>query len=349
MLAPVWAQPAATFTGVTDPFRQLDELLPTPNSYRTASGAPGHRYWQQQVDYAIDVTLDDQKQQIRGSQRVTYTNRSPDVLTYLWLQLDSNLYRPDSEAVLTATAPAMDRVPFSRLKSWLARETFDGGTHVTRVTDSAGEALDFTIVKTMMRIDLPHPLPSGSSFVFSVDWDYSINDARLIRGRTGYEYFPDDGNYLYEIAQWYPRLAPYTDAAGWQHKQYLGSGEFALEFGDYLVRITVPSDHIVAATGVLLNRNELLNDQQRARLKQAETSSEPVFIVTPEEAEAKESARAEETQTWIFQAEQVRDFAFASSRKFAWDAQLQRLGGNRVMAMSLYPKEGQPLWSKSIA
>ena len=276
-----------------DPFRQLDEILPTPNAYRTASGAPGHRYWQQQVDYAIDVRLEDATQRIVGLERITYTNRSPDTLTYLWLQLDPNLYRPDSDAVLTATAPEMSRVSFEQLQSWLARQTFDGGVNIAAVKDAQDRPLPYTVVKTMMRVDLPEPLAAGTTLEFSVAWDYRINDARLIRGRTGYEYFPDDGNYIYEMAQWFPRLAPYTDANGWQHKQFLGSGEFTLEFGDYLVRITVPADHVVGATGVLLNPAEVLQEAWRERLKQAETSGKPVFIVTPDEARARQSNKAD--------------------------------------------------------
>ncbi len=196
-----------------DPFRQLDTLLPTPNTYRTASGAPGHQYWQQQVDYTIDVTLDDQTQEIRGSERIKYSNHSPDTLTFLWLQLDANIYRPDADAVLTATAPELNRVSFERLQSWLARETFDGGVRIESVQDADAKALSHTVVKTMMRVDLPEPLVPGKSFVFSVQWHYRINNARLVRGRTGYEHFDEDGNNIYEIAQWFPRLAPYTDVA----------------------------------------------------------------------------------------------------------------------------------------
>ncbi len=346
LLRPLFAQQANNDVILSDPFRQLDELLPTPNVYRTASGAPGHQYWQQQVDYTIDVALDDATQQIRGSERITYLNRSPDTLTFLWLQLDPNIYRPDSDASLTATAPELDRVSFDQLQSWLARETFDGGMQISAVKDAAGQSLPHTVVKTMMRVDLPQPLAAGQVIVFSIDWSYRINNARLLHGRTGYESFPDDQNYIYEIAQWFPRLAPYTDSNGWQHKQYLGSGEFALEFGNYLVRITVPADHIVGATGVLLNPQEVLSDEQRRRWAAAETADRPVFIVTPEEARAKESVRASDQRTWIFRAEQVRDFAFASSRKFIWDAQRHQVEGNRVMAMSLYPKEAEPLWSK---
>ncbi len=329
-----------------DRFRQLEEILPTANVYRTASGAPGPQYWQQRADYVIDVELDDEKQRILGRERVTYFNRSPDPLSYLWLQLDPNIFTPDSDSALTRSAPDLSRMSFDTLRGLLLRETFDGGVKIAEVKDAAGAPLPHTVVKTMMRIDLPQPLAPGESFEFSVAWSYHINNAKLLWGRTGYEFFPDDGNYLYEIAQWYPRLVAYTDATGWQHKQFLGVGEFTLELGDFEVRITAPSDHLVAATGVLQNPQEALTDAQRERLKQAETAEKPVFIVTPDEAKANEKSKPSGKKTWVFKAENVRDFAFASSRKFIWDAQGHNVEGNRVMAMSFYPKEAEPLWSQ---
>lgn len=329
-----------------DKFRQLEEILPTPNTYRTASGAPGRGYWQQRANYVINVELDDAEQAIRGSETITYQNHSPDSLKYLWLQLDANIFAPNSDAALTATASSLGRASYNQLKSLLVRETFDGSVNINSVKDAANQPLKHTIVKTMMRVDLPAPLNSGESFTFSVDWDYRINNAKVIRARTGYEFFEEDGNYIYEMAQWFPRMVAYTDATGWQHKQFIGRGEFTLELGDYLVRITVPDDHIVGATGVLLNPDEVLTDDQRERLKQAETAKTPVFVVTPDEAKANEKTKPEGKKTWIFKADNVRDFAFASSRKFIWDAQLHDVEGNRVMAMSLFPKEGEPLWSK---
>lgn len=329
-----------------DRFRQLEEILPTPNIYRTASGAPGPQYWQQRADYVIDVELDDENQRIIGRETVTYYNHSPDTLTYLWLQLDGNLFTPDSDAALIRTAPNLDRLSFDALRSLLTRETFDGGVKIAEVLDAAGKALPYTVVKTMMRIDLPQPLKCGDSIQFSVAWSYRINDAKTLWGRTGYEYFPEDGNYIYEIAQWHPRMVAYTDATGWQHKQFLGRGEFTLELGDFLVRITVPDDHIVAATGELQNPEEVLAPVQRQRLAEAREADRPVFIVTPEEAKANEKSRSRGKKTWVFRAENVRDFAFASSRKFIWDAQGHDVEGNRVLAMSLYPNEAEPLWSK---
>jgi hypothetical protein len=345
----------------SDKFRQLEENLPTPTEYRTASGAPGHRYWQQRADYSIDAELDDAAQRITAKETVTYYNNSPDTLTYLWLQLDQNIFDKSSAANLTREAPVLaptpltgadaqeprsDRLSYTALDRLLVQETFKGGHHVTSVADAKGNALRHTVVGTMMRIDLTAPLASGQTVTFSVNWDYNINDARRLGGRSGFEYFPKDGNYIYEIAQWFPRMAAYNDVSGWQHKQFLGSGEFTLEFGNYRVRLTVPDDHVVAATGVLQNPNEVLTPQQRQRLKQAETAREPIFIVTPEEARAGETGKPRGKKTWVYAAENVRDFAFASSRKFIWDAQLHNVEGNRVMAMSLYPKEGEPLWSK---
>ena len=345
-----------------DPFRQLDELLPTPNDTRTASGAPGYRYWQQQVDYDIDVTLDDVNQRIEGSERITYRNNSPDALEYLWLQLDANIFAPDSRAALTSTNEGFDRFPYRSLERMLARQGFDGSVDLTRV-EAKGKALHYVVVDTMMRVDLPKPLEPGKSFKFDVDWNYSINESKRVGGRTGFERF-DDGNVIYEIAQWFPRLAPYDDVNGWQHKQFLGSGEFALEFGDYEVDITVPADHIVGATGVLTNARKVLTKTQLQRWKQAEDQADkpkgeakPVFIVTPEEAadtaaaaspsdDQAASSAGTGTKTWHFSAKNVRDFAFASSRRFIWDAQAVRVGSQDVMAMSYYPNEGEPLWSK---
>jgi len=330
-----------------DKFRQLEEILPTPNVYRTASGAPGHRYWQQQVDYEIDVRLEDPERRLTGSERITYTNNSPDTLRYLWVQIDPNIYSPTSQAVRIQEAPrSLEGMSPGRMKRLLKRLEFDGSADITRVEDANGRALDHTIVDTMMRIDLPRPLGSGETFVFEIDWTYIVNRDDEVSGRTAAEWFEEDGNYIYEIAQWFPRLAQYTDARGWHNKQFLGRGEFSLEFGDYVVRITVPDDHIVAATGVLQNPEEALTYEQRQRLREAEDAEEAVFIVTPEEAEANESTEPEGEKTWVFAAENVRDFAWASSRKFIWDAVRHDVMGNDVWAMSFYPNEGEPLWSR---
>ena len=329
-----------------DLFRQLEEILPTPNSYRTAAGEPGPNYWQQRVDYVIDVTVKDEDQTLHGSELVTYHNDSPHTLRYLWFQLDANIFSPDSDSNLMASSRLSERVPVEALQSMMAKQLFDGGVKIGEVKDGNGRSLKYTIVKTMMRVDLAEPLAPGNETSVSVTWHYRINDARLMGGRTGYEYFPKDGNYIYEIAQWFPRLCAYTDATGWQHKQFLGQGEFTLELGDYMVKITVPEDHIVGATGVLQNPEAVLTPEQRQRWQEAQNAKKPVFIVTPEEAKANQAEKSTGTKTWVFHAQKVRDFAFASSRKFIWDAQRHDVEGNDVMAMSYYPNEGEPLWSK---
>ncbi|WNZ58423.1 M1 family metallopeptidase [Microbulbifer sp. MKSA007] len=333
-----------------DKFRQLEELLPTPNSYRTASGAPGHAYWQQQADYDIKVSLDDDKQLITASETITYTNNSPDTLRYLWVQLDQNRFKPNSSGNLATPvdmeAIEPDTIPFKSFRRAVVSGEFPGGYQITKVADTRGRELRHTIVDTGMRIDLPQPLASGSSVSFQIDWAYKVIEQKALGGRSGYEYFERDDNYLYEIAQWFPRMAAYNDVSGWQNKQFLGRGEFALEFGDYRVAIEVPADHIVAATGVLQNPKDVLTSKQRERLRKARVASKPVMIVTKNEALENEKSRSNKRKTWVFEAENVRDFSWASSRKFLWDAQGYKKGGTDTMAMSFYPEEGTPLWDK---
>ncbi|MBA2620982.1 MAG: aminopeptidase, partial [Acidobacteria bacterium] len=329
----------------SDKFRQLEEILPTANEQRTASGAPGSRYWQQRADYNIDVEIDDANQRLTGKENVTYKNLSPDTLNYIWLQVDQNIYAKDSDSQATRTMSDLKNVTPAQIEQLAARE-YDGRINITNVSDSKNAPLRYTVVKTMMRVDLPVPLVPNGTFIFNVAWNYAINNQRVFGGRGGYEYFPTDKNYLYEIAQWFPRMAAYNDVSGWQHKQFLGSGEFTLEFGDYNVRITVPNDHVVSSTGVLQNPREVLTAAQIQRLKQAETVREPIKIVTQAEAMANESNQSTGKKTWVFKANNVRDLAFASSRKFIWDAQGHNVEGNKVMAMSFYPKEGNPLWEK---
>ena len=337
-----------------DKFRQLDELLPTPTDTRTASGAPGHAYWQQRADYKIRAKLDEAKHAITGVETVTYHNNSPDTLNYLWLQLDQNLFKPNSNGRTSATVVSREAwaratpetgVKFDAMRTMLESRRFDGGVNITAVKDAGGAPLHYVINGTMMRIDLPQPLKPGAKLSFGVDWHYNINDQKVVHGRSGYESF-DDKNDLFAIAQWFPRMAAYYDAHGWQHKQFLGAGEFTLEFGDYDVEVTVPADHIVAATGELQNPGEVLSAAQRQRLEQARTAKQPVLIVTQAEAEAKEKAHADSTRTWRFRAKNVRDFAWASSRKFIWDAQGYKKDGTDALAMSFYPKEGNPLWGR---
>lgn len=349
-----------------DKFRQLDEVLPTPNVYRNAAGAPGHQYWQQQADYDIEVTLDEPARRISARADITYQNNSPDTLTYLWLQLDQNRFRPDSLAersqdfsgraapgTLNAAASPTPSISLSQLRRLQALDDTAYGYRLGEVLDERGEPLEATVVDTLMRIDLPRPLRSGQSVRFSLDWSYNLVDHAAVGGRAGYEHFPDDeregGNDIFLVAQWFPRLVAYTDYEGWHNKAFLGRGEFTLEFGNYEVEITVPDDHIVSATGELQNARQVLTARQRARLTEAASADHPVFIVSPEEALAAESSQPEGTKTWRFRADNVRDYAWASSRKFAWDAQGHRQPGaehDTVMAMSFYPKEGGELWQK---
>lgn len=336
----------ANKTAFDDKFRQLGEVLPTPNIYRTASGTPGHKYWQQQVDYDISIALDDKTQRLTGAQVMDYQNNSPDTLRYLWLQLDQNRMKRDSAYKMTRTAPSEKKVTFDSFRSLVESPVFDGGYGITKVSASNGKALHYVINGTMMRVDLPKPLKSGASVEININWHYQLHEQKVLGGRSGYEYFKEDDNYLYEIASWFPRAAAYYDAMGWQNKQFLGNGEFTLEFGDYDVKITVPADHIVAATGVLQNGSKVLTSSQRKRLKQAKKAKKPVLIITPTEALANEKSRSSKTKTWHFKAKNVRDFAFASSRKFIWDAQGYQQGHRNIMAMSFYPNEGNPLWEK---
>ncbi len=342
-----------------DRFYQIESWLPTPNDQRTASGAPGPKYWQQRADYEIDVTLDDQDQRISGTSKVTYRNESPHELRYVWIQLDQNRFRPDSASALAASAPSISsRMSFSRLSSLLARLAFDGGFKLGAVRGADGEPMAHTVVGTMMRVDLDEPLKPGGSTVIEIEFSYNIVNAKLLRARGGYEFFEKDGNYIYEIAQWFPRVVSYTDYTGWQHKQFLGRGEFTLELGDYTVRITAPADMVIAATGVLTNADQVLEPVWTERLEKARSAKKPVFIVTPDEAKETESTGKKdgtkstskpgtgETKTWEFRAEEVRDFAFAASRKFIWDAMGVKVGDQTVMAMSYYPNEAEPLWSQ---
>ena len=326
-------------------FKQLGQALPTPNVYRTASGAPGHEYWQQQVDYNIQVTLDDENQRIDGEERILYKNNSPDELRYLWLQLDQNVRALDSDSYKIRESRINERSSFGNIQG--LEPSFDGGFKIQYVGDETGRPLKYTINKTMMRIDLPAPLKPGGTFVFDVAWWYNINDRMQDGGRSGYEYFEEEDNYLYTIAQFYPRLVVYMDNEGWQNKQFLGSGEFTLNFGDYHVEITVPADHVVASTGVLKNEKFVLTPTQRKRLQQArKTYDQPVMIVNEDEARTAEQGKKSGTKTWIFDAENVRDFGWASSRKFIWDAMAVKVGNKSPLAMSFYPKEGNPLWEQ---
>ncbi len=326
-------------------FEQLGQTLPTPNEYRTGSGAPGPNYWQQKADYTINVELHDDTQSITGTETITYHNNSPDILKYLWLQVDQNILSNQNTLKSTETDEVVDS---ASAKTYADRVSdFEAGFNIKSVRETSGKALPNFVNNTMMRVDLPQPLKSGDRFSFQIEWSYNIVDRSIFRQRSGMEYFPEDGNYVYTIAQFYPRMCVYDDYNGWQNKQFLGTGEFALPFGDYKVKVTAPADHVVAASGVLQNAQQVLSTTELDRLERAKTSFDnPVIIVTGQEAVKKEKTRSKEKKTWEFHAENVRDFAFASSRKFIWDAMAVRIGSKTPLAMSFYPKEGNPLWEK---
>jgi hypothetical protein len=325
-------------------FAQLDQELPTANSYRTASGAPGHAYYQQKADYKMNLVLDDAKQRLDGFETITYTNNSPDRLDYLWLQLDQNIYDENSDTKLIEVEKMEN---FKSVGDLRKRDfKYDGGFKIEQITSTSGQKLSYFINKTMLRIDLAKPLLPGQSISFQIKWWYNINDRMQVGGRSGYEYFETDQNYLYTIAQFFPRMCVYNDVTGWQNKQFLGRGEFTLPFGDYEVSLTVPADHIVAATGECQNYASILTPEQRKRYEQAKKSNSPILIVTQAEAEAAEKNKSTQTKTWVYKAQNVRDFAFATSRKFIWDAQNQTVGSKNVLCMSYYPKEGNPLWER---
>ncbi len=329
-------------------FRQLKDVLPTPNSQHTASGAPGHAYTQQQVDYVMDLRIDESTDRLYGNEAITYTNNSKDALEYLWVQLDQNVRAADSKTPL-AKPESLEGKAINGANSFTKdnlKKPFDGGFKIEAVKYEDGRDLSYFVNRTMMRINLPKPLASGDTFKFSIKWWYNIPPYVEIGGRSGYEAFPD-GNHNYTIAQFFPRLAVYDNVEGWQNMQFWGRSEWALEFGNYDVKLTVPSDHIVDATGELQNEKKVLTKTQRKRWEKARTSfKDPVFIVTQEEAEIAEKGRVTTTKTWHFNAENVRDFAFASSRKYIWDAMATNINGKTVMAVSLYPKEGNPLWEE---
>ena len=325
-------------------FKQLKEEVASPNVFRTAAGAPGHEYYQNEADYVMSITLNDQQQKITGSETIKYHNNSPDKLEYLWIQLDQNKRAQNSDSY---------KIQTGNIKSISSRSIlnmdpeFEGGFNIMKVLNIDGKSLSYTIHQTMMRINLEKPLKSKESFEFRIDWWYNINDRLEIGGRSGYEYFEKDGNYLYTIAQFFPRMCVYNDTEGWQNKQFLGSGEFTLPFGDYDVKITVPSDHVVAATGELVNADEILTPLQLERLEKARKSEkEPVFIVNEKEAIKNEKSLVKAMKVWHFKAENVRDFGWASSRKFIWDAMVVKQASKDVLAMSFYPKEGNPLWEQ---
>ncbi len=330
-----------------DKFKQMYDLLATPNMYRTASGAPGPEYYQQQADYKIDIELDDKNQKLFGKETITYTNNAKEALDYIWVQLDQNQQAKNSKTPLVQNTKTEPAIPASAFSRRFLEEDFDGGFKIEYVNDINGKPMNYSINQTMMRVELPNVLKHGEKISFSIKWWYNINNYLLDGGRSGYEHFDEDGNNLYILAQFYPRMAVYNDVEGWQNQQFWGSGEFALPFGNFEVNITVPADHVLEATGVLQNRNEVFTPEQLSRYAQAEKSfDKPVVVVTQQEALAAEKGFSDKKKTWKFKAENVRDFGIATSRKFIYDAMAVKLGGKNVMAVSVYPKEGNPLWGE---
>ncbi|OIQ22549.1 MAG: aminopeptidase [Flavobacterium sp. MedPE-SWcel] len=326
-------------------FSQMYGEMATPNMFRTASGAPGLAYYQQQADYKMDIELDDENTKLYGKETITYHNNAPEALEYLWLQLDQNVRASDSKSPLISNQRVDDAYTAKGFSRKFLEEGFDGGFKIDYVHDAAGNAMDYTINQTMMRIDLPTPLKSGEKVTFSIKWWYNINNYHVVGGRSGYEHFDENNNNLYVIAQFYPRMAVYNDVEGWQNMQFWGGGEFALPFGDFEVNITVPADHIMEATGELTNRADILTSAQLKRYKKATKSfDKPVVIVTQKEAEKAEKNHSTKKKTWKFNAKNVRDFGFSTSRKFMYDAMAVKLATKTVMAISLYPKESNPLW-----
>lgn len=328
-------------------FEQLGTILPTPNEYRTASGAPGPKYWQQRADYDIKCELDEAGLKLKGAETVTYYNNSPDILTYIWLQLDENEHSSINNAnYQDATGLGRGVLTTRTIDGLLDAKKDNGNGHIiSKLTDASGKALKYTINKTIMRIDLPAPLKPGQKFVFNVDWSYKITNRMVEGGRGGYETL-EDGNNLFTMAQWFPRLCVYSDFQGWQNHQFTGRGEFALVFGNYNVQISLPADHVVLGTGQCLNYNQVLSAAQLARWNQAQTAKEPVEIATLQEALAAEKTKSTAKKTWIFKADNVRDFAWTSSRRYIWDAMPIYVEGKKVMCMSGYPKESYGLYRK---
>ena len=329
----------------TNKFRQLYDEFSSPNMFRTASGAPGPSYYQQRADYKINVELDDKNKRVYGDEVITYTNNSPETLSYLWLQLDQNVRKKDSPSLdINSDRIDLAYIPDTFDKDFLT-ESFDGGFNIEYVKSIDNKPLDFIINQTMMRIDLPNPISKGQSISFKIKWWYNINDHVNQDGRSGYETFPSDENRAYIIAQFFPRMCVYNEVEGWQNYQFWGDGEFALPFGDYEVNITVPADHILEATGELINRKEVYSKEMMKRFNQAKKSYEkPVIIVSEDEAIEAEKGFSSDKKTWRFQAKNVRDFAFATSRKYILEMMSVKIGSSDIMAVSIYPKEGNPLW-----
>ena len=327
-------------------FEQLGTILPTPNEYRTASGAPGPKYWQQRCDYDITCVLDEANRNLKGKETITYINNSPDVLTYIWLQLDENEHSNKNSSGFEGSNFMQTKINEQDLVKMSGKTDREYGHKIEKITDALGKNLTYTINKTMMRVELPTALKPGQQFIFKVEWNYNIIERTKYGGRGGFEYFAEDGNDLYTITQWYPRLCVYSDFQGWQNHQFAGTGEFALTFGNFKVSMTVPADHVVMATGECKNYQQVLSPAQFGRWQKAQSAKDVVEIVTLDEAKAAEKQKLTKQKTWTFTANMVRDFAWGSSRKFIWDAMPAMVEGKKVMCMSAYGKEAYNLYRK---
>ena len=330
-------------------FEQIDAVLPTANQYRGIDGAPGPEYWQQQADYKIECTLDTENQRLDGTETITYYNNSPNTLKYLWLQLDENEHRADANNQIfnaSKMGDVMSERDIQRLTPSEGRDKL--GCNIESVTNTSGQPMKYTINKTMMRIDLPRPLKPGIRISFNIKWNYYLTDRMTQGGRGGYEYFEKEDNYIFTITQWFPRMCVYGDADGWQNKQFTGRGEFALNFGDYDVKMTLPADYMVASTGECQNYSSVLSAKEYQRYQQSKNVTEPMEIRTLAEANANAaSPKSKQLKTWHYKAKDIRDFAWGASRKFVWDAMPHTTTeGKKVMCMSYYPKESYPIYSK---
>ncbi|MGK0366066.1 MAG: hypothetical protein ACI85O_003137 [Saprospiraceae bacterium] len=352
LLVPVFAfaqnNPGANHANKFEP---MTDVMRAPNSYRTASGEPGPDYWQQQGDYKIKCSLDVENQRLTGEEMVTYTNHSPNTLRYIWLQLDENEHDANAEKQFNNTSrinPIMSKDALRNLEP--ANELEEKGCRIQSVKDAQMKDLKYRIDGTNMQIYLPMPLKPGESFTFNIKWFYNMINRMdsTSWGRGGYEHFDDTDDYIFTVVQWFPRMCVYSDFEGWQTKQFMGTGEFALNFGNYEVEITLPKDYMVASTGECQNYDKTLTSTQLSRWKQAQTANKPVEIVTLAEAKVLEAgAKSKETQTWIYKADNVRDFAWGASRKFVWDAMpYENELGQTAMCMSYYGKEAFPIYNR---
>jgi hypothetical protein len=322
-------QVAAPQVQDTSPFRALP--LPTPNVYRAADGRPGPSYWQQRADYTISATLDPATQILQGEETIRYTNNSPMALPYLWLQLDQNICAPTSVTSQLNQPPLV----FGATSFDFSCGGFAGGVALSAVR-SAGHDLDYHVFGTMMRVDLPAALDPGATVDLNIGWRFGVPENGA--GRMG-----RDGT-LYEIAQWYPRMAVYDDVHGWNTEPYIGAGEFYLEYGHFDVRITLPAAYVMTATGTLQNPADVLTATQRERLARAARSDTPVAIITAAEAGTRAARPTTNgTLTWHFVADSVRDVAFAAGPNLRWDA----VNWDGILIETLY-RPNAPFWEEGI-